>query len=138
MDHVLIDADVILDFLYDRKPYSEFSAQVFLLCEKGKIMGYTTPVIISNVYYILSRNAKHGEIIDKIKQLMTILEISIIDKNTIVEALNSKFKDFEDAIQNYSAENNDLIKIILTRNTKDYKESRLAIMTPEMYLKKAI
>ena len=52
--------------------------------------------------------------------------------------VNSKFKDFEDAIQNYSAENNNLINIILTRNTKDYKESTLAIMSPEMYLKKAI
>ena len=83
MDHVLIDADVILDFFYDRKPFSDFSARVLLLCEKGKIKGYTTPVIISNVYYILSRNARHREIIDKIKQLMTILEIFIIDKKLL-------------------------------------------------------
>lgn len=134
MDHVLIDTDVILDFFFDRMPFSEYATQIFLLFEKGKIKGYITPVIISNVYYILSRNAKHNEIINKLKQLLSIIEVCEINKNTILEAINSRFKDFEDALQNYSAENNKDIKILLTRNTKDYKESQLAIISPEMYL----
>lgn len=135
MDHVLIDTDVVLDFFFDRMPFSESATQIFLMCEQGKIKGYLTPVIISNVYYLLSKNAKHSDIIDKLKQLLSIIEVSEIDKNIILEALNSKFKDFEDALQNYSAENNKNIKILLTRNTKDYKESKLAIISPEMYLK---
>jgi predicted nucleic acid-binding protein len=135
MDHVLIDTDVVLDFFFDRMPFAEYATQIFNLCEQGKIKGYVTPVIISNVYYLLSKNAKHNEVISKLKQLLTILEISEIKKHIILEALNSKFKCFEVALQNYSAENNKLIKILLTRNTKDYKESNLAIISPEMYLK---
>ena len=136
MDHVLIDADVILDFFFDREPFSEYATQIFILCENNTIKGYTTPVIISNVYYLLNKIAKHNVIIDKLKQLLNIIEIAHIDKNVIIEALNSKFKDFEDALENFAAENNDAIKIILTRNIKDYQNSKLAVFSPEMYLKK--
>lgn len=136
MDHVLIDADVILDFFFDREPFAEYATQVFILCENQTIKGYTTPVIISNVYYLLNKIAKHDVIIDKLKQLLSILEIAPIDKNVIIEALNSKFKDFEDALENFAAENNEVIKIILTRNVRDYQHSKLAIFSPEMYLKK--
>ena len=136
MDHVLIDADVILDFFFDRDPFAEYATQIFVMCENNAIKGYTTPVIISNVYYLLNKIAKHDVVIDKLKQLLNIIEIAQIDKNVIIEALNSKFKDFEDALENFAAENNDAIKIILTRNIKDYQHSKLAIFSPEMYLKK--
>lgn len=136
MDHVLIDADVILDFFFDREPFAEYTTQIFVMCENNTIKGYTTPVIISNVYYLLNKIAKHDVIIDKLKQLLNIIDIAQIDKNIIIEALNSKFKDFEDALENFAAENNNAIKIILTRNIKDYQHSKLAVFSPEMYLKK--
>jgi predicted nucleic acid-binding protein len=136
MDHVLIDADVILDFFFDREPFAEYATQIFVMCENNTIKGYTTPVIISNVYYLLNKIAKHDVIIDKLKQLLNIIDIAQIDKNIIIEALNSKFKDFEDALENFAAENNNAIKIILTRNIKDYQHSKLAVFSPEMYLKK--
>ena len=59
----------------------------------------------------------------------------MIDKNAIIVALNSEFKDFEDALQNYSAELNGEIDMIITRNTKDYKKSQIGIMNPENFLK---
>ncbi len=134
MDHVLIDADVILDFFFDRQPFAEHAIQIFILCENNKIKGYTTPVIISNVYYLLNKISKHDVVIEKLKQLLQIIDIVEIDKTVILEALNSKFKDFEDALQNFSAENNNTIKTILTRNIKDYQQSKLAVFSPEMYL----
>lgn len=135
MDNVLIDTDVILDFFFDRKPFSEYSAGVLNLCAENEIKGYTTPVIISNVYYLLRKTAKHDVIIDKIKQLLNIIDIIKIDKIAVINALNSDFKDFEDALQNFSAIENKQIKIVLTRNLKDFKKSELAILTPETYLK---
>jgi predicted nucleic acid-binding protein len=135
MDKVLIDTDVILDFFFDRKPFSEFASEVFNLCEEKKILGYTTPVIICNVYYLLRKYSKHEIIIKNISKLLNIIEILKMDKTIVIEALNSNFKDFEDALQNFSAIQNGEIKAILTRNIKDYKESDLAIFTPEVYLK---
>src|SRR5690606_7112054 len=105
------------------------------LCADKKIQGFTTPVIISNSYYLLRKTAKHNIIVEKIKQLLTLIEIVRMDKNAVLNALNSEFKDFEDALQNYSAIEQGEIKIILTRNLKDFKKSELAVMTPEIYLK---
>ena len=135
MDKVLLDTDVILDFFFDRQPFSEFAAEVFSLCESKEIIGYVTPVIISNVYYLLRKTAKHDIIIERLKQLLNIVEVAEMNKEIVLDALNSKFKDFEDALQNFAAKNSNEIQIILTRNIKDFKNSSLAIITPEMYLK---
>lgn len=135
MKRILIDTDVILDLFFDREPFSENAAKVLSLCEKKAIIGFVTPVIISNVYYLLSQKAKQEKVIEKLKILLSILEVLVIDKNTIIVALNSEFKDFEDALQNYSAELNGEIDMIITRNTKDYKKSKLGIMNPENFLK---
>lgn len=135
MDKVLIDTDVLLDFFFDRKPFANYSTEILNLCEQDKLNGFTTPVIVSNVYYLLRKTAKHDIIVEKIKQLLGIIEIIKMDKTAVLNALNSEFKDFEDALQNFSAIENGKIKIILTRNIKDFKKSELAILTPETYLK---
>jgi len=135
MDNVLLDTDVILDAFFDRKPFAEYATEILNLCEERKINGFTTPVIISNVYYLLRKTATHKIIVEKIKQLLTIVDIIEMDKKVVLNALNSNFKDFEDALQNFSAIKNEKIKIILTRNVKDFNKSELAILTPEIYLK---
>ncbi len=135
MDKVLIDTDVILDFLFDRNPFSDDASKILSLCESKQIQGFVTAIILSNIYYLLKKVAKHEKVIDSLKMLMNILDIVTTDKTAVLNALNSEFKDFEDALQNFSAEKDKEIKIIITRNIKDYKSSNLSIMQPEIYLK---
>ncbi|MCH6200446.1 PIN domain-containing protein [Aquiflexum sp. LQ15W] len=137
MDTVLIDTDVILDFFFDRKPFSEEASILLSLCEKGEVKGFVTSIMLSNVYYLLRKTANHEKVIENLKMLMNIIDVTTTNKNTVIEALNSEFKDFEDALQNFSAKNEKEIKVIITRNIKDYKSSTLSIMTPESYLKSA-
>lgn len=134
MKKILVDTDVILDFFFDRKPFSENSTTILNLCENNIIEGYVTPVIISNIYYLLRRNAKHEKVIEKLKLLLTILNVLKMDKSTIEKALNSDFKDFEDALQNFSAVNFGEIEAIITRNIKDYKRSEIGVLTPESFV----
>ncbi len=134
MEKVLIDTDVILDFFFDRKPFSEDSSKVLALCETRRLQGFVTPVMISNIYYILRRVDRHEKVIENLKMLMNIIEVSAIQKTTVLKALNSAFKDFEDALQNFSAEDEAGVSIIITRNIKDYKISNLSVMTPAIYL----
>lgn len=135
MDKVLIDTDVFMDFFFDRQPFAKYSTELINLCAEKQIQGYTTPLIISNIYYLLRKTAGHNIIVEKLKQLLTIIEIVKMDKNAVMNALNSAFTDFEDALQNFSAIENGQIKIILTRNLKDFKRSELSVLTPETYLK---
>lgn len=134
MDKALIDTDVILDFFFDRKPFSEFAATIISWSEKKKIDGFITPVICSNVYYLLRQTARHEKVIEKLTQLLTIVDVIQMDKQVILSALVSDFSDFEDALQNYAAIQQGDINVILTRNIKDFKKSKIAVMTPENYI----
>ncbi len=134
MNKVLIDTDILLDFFYDRKPFSESAESILVLCEEAKIQGYTTSVIFSNCYYLLRKTAGHKKVVRQLRKLLQILDVLITDKKTLMEALDSEFNDFEDAIQNFSALSNDGVNIIVTRNTKDYKKSDLAVFTPDEFL----
>lgn len=133
MQKILIDTDVLLDFYFDRQPFSQDAAEILLRCEEKLIEGYVTPVIISNLYYILSKTAIHEKVLMQLSYLLEILQISQMPKEVILKAINSEFKDFEDALQNFSAENEN-INILVTRNIKDYKKSKLTIATPTVYL----
>ena len=135
MEKVLIDTDVILDFFFDRKPFSEDSAKILSLCENEKIKGFITSIMLSNIYYLLRKTATHTKVTEKLKMLLKIIDVIVTDKKAVEDALNSEFKDFEDALQNFSAQNTNEIKIIITRNVKDYKTSKLSVMNPGTYLK---
>jgi hypothetical protein len=114
---------------------SDDSTKILSLCELKEIQGFITPVILSNSYYLLKKNSMHGKVIEKLKGLMTIIDVLIMDKEVIMNALYSKFNDFEDALQNFSVLKNNKIDFIITRNGKDYKHSSLPVFTPESYIK---
>ena len=138
MDKALIDTDVILDFFFDRQPFAEYSAQVISLCEANKIKGYVTPVICSNLYYLLRQSASHDKVINSLKKLLTVTNVLSMDNEVVNNALNSDFKDFEDSLQNFAAIKQGEISIILTRNVKDFSKSKIGVLTPETYIKSII
>lgn len=134
MDSLLIDTDIVLDFLMDRKPFSDNAEEIFSFCERKKANGYITPITCSNVYYILRKQASHEKVINKLEMLLQIIDVLETGKDVVLTALKSDFKDFEDALQNYSAINQPHIKIILTRNLKDYQSSTLTVLEPKQYI----
>ena len=135
MKDVTIDTDVILDFLFDRVPFSQNASEILSKCEDGEIKGFVTSVMLSNICYLLRKTATHSKVIESLRLLMSFLHVATTDKTAVINALNSDFKDFEYALRNFSAQNDDNIKIIITRNIKDYKTSNLSVMTPDSYLK---
>lgn len=134
MQNILIDTDVILDFFFDREPFATDAAKIFSLCEMKVINGFVTPVIYSNTYYLLRQTASHDKVINKLKSLLTITDVLMMDKDVVFHSLNSRFTDFEDALQNFSAAKHGDINAIVTRNIKDFKHSQIGAITPENYL----
>jgi len=135
MSNIIIDSDILLDFFLQRKPFLDESIKILSACEKRQIKGFVTGLIISNTYYLLRKHFQHKMIMADFKQLLVFLDVITIDKNAIIKAIDSEFTDFEDALQNFSAENHGSINAIVTRNIKDYKKSKLSVLTPEMFLK---
>ncbi len=135
MTDLFIDTDVIIDFIIDRQPFSREAAQVFTLIDQKKVKGYTSALCYSNLYYVLSKYASHKKVITMLNELSELVGILKVDDDIIKASLASDFKDFEDAIQYYTAQEYKRIDVIITRNIKDYKKSSLPVMTPETFMK---
>ncbi len=134
MKRILIDSDVILDLLLDRKPFCEDSLALIYACEQKQLQGFVTPVIIANVYYIFRQNASHITVTEQLKLLLKIISVLNMDQKQVLAALDSKFTDFEDALQYFSAIQSNKVDVIITRNTSDYKKSALPVFTPNEFL----
>lgn len=68
-----------------------------------------------------------------VRLLREIFEVLPVFDRELGRSLDSRFKDFEDGVQNFTAENQDC-DLIITRNKKDYAYSRLKVVTPSEYL----
>jgi len=127
-----VDSDVILDILLGRDAFVCESSQILDRCETREIIGCTTVLAIANIYYILDRyDAKDAR--KAVKLMREILKVLPVFDHEIGRSLDSGFKDFEDGVQNFTAENHDC-DLIITRNKGDYVYSRLKVVTPNEYL----
>jgi predicted nucleic acid-binding protein len=134
MTAVFVDTDVLLDVVIKRPDFYPASFQIVQWIEQKRIEAYLTPMTISTIYYLIRKELSHLQALSLIEKLMVIFNVVSIDKSGIISALNSDFKDFEDALQNYSALQHPEIETLITRNIKDYRCSDLAIMTPTDFI----
>jgi len=119
--------------LSERAPYYTAAAKLFTLADKGKVAIYISSLSFSNLNYLLTRQYNSTESRRILNSFKVLIKVVAIDNKIIDLALSSKFSDFEDAIQYFAAIENG-INILLTRNTKDYKLAKIAILTAEAYL----
>ena len=133
MIKIFLDSDVIIDLLAKRDHYLD-AAELFSIIQNKKIQAYTTPLVLANVDYIITKYSTGQKSIKAIRTLRKYLSILPMDENTVDRAINSAIKDFEDALQYYAAEAQ-AVDFIVTRNEKDYKKGDLKIVTAEECVK---
>ncbi len=131
---IFIDSDIILDLLAKREPYYIYSSKLFTVIDKGEIAAYTSPLIFANLHYLLRKFTSNSSALKSLRKLKTLVNILPIDEKVIEQSLNSDFNDFEDAIQYFTAVNNG-ISVLITRNKRDYKKSKIPILTAEEFIK---
>lgn len=130
---IFVDSDIILDVLSYREPFYDSAAILFSLIEKGTLAGYTSPIVFSNVHYVLRKRVSKQIAMESLKYLKSLIQILPIDNRAIELALDSEFDDFEDAIQYFCAELNN-IKYLITRNKIDYAKAEINILTATEFL----
>ncbi len=135
MKQVFIDTNLIIDFLGDREPFSEYAAILFQLAKENKIKIFVSAISFNNTYYILRKVTSNKRALSLISEIEGYVGIQETNRNIIQKALKSDFKDFEDAIQYFSAVQLGDIDIITTRDIKDFKKSELPVLSPETTVK---
>ncbi len=96
---VLIDTNVVLDFLQEREPFVENAASLFERVDAGEIEGFIAATTITNIYYIVRRAAGRVVAQDAITQVLSDLNICTVDLEVLEQAVSLNFEDFEDAVQ---------------------------------------
>lgn len=131
---VFIDTNVMLDLLGERKPFYEPIAKMASLAEKGMIVMVVSPLSFATVNYFLTKFESAKIAKEKLRKFKILSEVCVIDQTTVEKGLNSSIKDFEDALQYFSATESEC-EMIITRNGKDFAKSLLPVMTADEFLK---
>jgi predicted nucleic acid-binding protein len=133
MIKALIDTNVILDIALKREPFFEYSSMIFDKIDDQILEGYITASSVTDIYYIASKQKDKLQARKFLISLIQILEVIGIDKDIVIQALESDMPDFEDAIQVFASKMNS-IDLVITRNVSDFELSGLKVMTPQVFI----
>lgn len=134
MSRLLIDTNTVIDLLSKRENFYDEAADLFSRADRKELNLVISSLTFANTNYILTKlkSAKEArEILRKFKVLVEVL--SLDDKITELALSDDDLPDFEDGLQYYSAIENQ-IDIIITRNKKDFKNSKIPVLSAKEYL----
>lgn len=133
MKKVFLDVNVIFDFLIERDPFYDAIVKLISLADKTQLSLITTPLSFATTHYLISRVENKNAALVKLRSFKVLCDASIMDDQIVDKALESPMRDFEDALQYYSAIRSHC-DVIITRDGKDFKNSEIPVMTPEEIL----
>jgi len=131
---LFLDSDIILDAVLKRPGFVVPAMNIISLLQQRQFKAVTSSVAFVNVHYFLDKFDRDN----KLKLLIgirSIVSIAEVGENIIDLALKSGLRDFEDAVQYYTAMSAKC-DVIITRNLKDYKQSTMPVLTAEQFLSK--
>ncbi|MDY4478246.1 MAG: PIN domain-containing protein [Roseburia faecis] len=133
---VLVDTNIVLDYLLEREPYAESAKKIVVACKQKKVIGCIAAHTVSNMFFILRKTYSVEDRRTILKDICKLFDVEGIDRLKIIQALdNSDFKDFEDCLQMQCAKSF-RADYILTRNLADYRDSEIACISPEEFCEK--
>ena len=133
MENLLIDTSIIVDLLAKRKNFYQEAQELFTLADEQELKLYISSLTFANTHYLLSKELNSNEALKVLIKFKLLVSILPLDDKILELALSSDFNDFEDGIQYYTALENKL-NVIITRNKKDFKTSKLPVLTAKEYL----
>lgn len=134
VNRILVDTNVLLDYLLIREPFYKDAEKIVHACVEGTVKGCIAAHSISNMFFILRRDYDTRERREVLSNLCSIFDVEGIDKRKLLLGLqNEDFLDFEDCLQMECAKAYNA-GYIVTRNLDDYKLSEVQAILPREYL----
>ena len=133
--NVLIDGNIILDVLQNREPHIEASSKVWKMCETNLVNGYVSALTFADMVYVMRKELTPAKIYEVLKKLALIFHFTELSISDMEKVAGMMWKDYEDAVQAATAERIRATAII-TRNIKDYQQSKIPAFTPAEFLER--
>jgi len=127
---ILLDTNVILDYILSRNPYAKNVAKIFDMICKNEIEAAFTANSVTDIYYIVSKRLGDTAAREALRNLFNVLVIVGIDGNDCISALNLRIADFEDAVVAVCASKDNIANIV--SNDKEFLQvdSNIARVVP--------
>ncbi|MBD2328237.1 PIN domain-containing protein [Alkalinema sp. FACHB-956] len=126
---VLIDTNIVLDFLLQREPFFQDAELLFQAIDVEEVVAYVTATTLTDIFYISRR---HTQSIEQARQAVSetlaAMMICPVDRVVLESALNSGLPDFEDAVQIFSAVAQGL-EAIVTRDAQGFLSSPIPVLS---------
>ena len=133
MEKLFVDTNIVLDLLQKREEFYREAQELFTLADKKKVKLYISSLTIANTHYLLSRHYNSNDARKILAKFKVLVEVLSLDHKIIDLALTSDLKDFEDAVQYYTALENNM-DLIITRNKRDFKKQSIPVLTAKEYI----
>ena len=134
MKKIFVDTNIVIDLLSRREPFFEEAATLFSLADKKQIELTVSSLIIANTSYALLRQMDSNKAKSILRKLRLIVKILPLDDKIVGLVLNDDtFSDFEDGLQYFTAIENGQ-ELIITRNLKGFKNSKLPTLTAKQFI----
>ena len=131
---LLIDSNVVLDVILNREPFFEASEKVLRLGVNPQINTYISAASVTDIFYISYRTLRDNELVyNWLSRIFNFTKLIAVNSENIYNAVNLRWKDFEDAVQ-YSIAKFNGMDAIITRNMKGFKDADVKIFSPEEFL----
>ena len=132
---VLIDTNIIIDFLAVRKPFYDSALRVVEKCASGEADGYIAFHSLPNLWYIFRKVPEETRRL-WLEKICKILKVASASQESVLKAIKmDNFTDFEYCLQDRCAEEVSA-NYIITRNTADFEASVVSAIEPDEWLKK--
>jgi len=131
---LLLDTNVILDILLNRKPWHEDASLLYVLAQRNMITGYVSASSITDVFYVTQKEQGKATAKEALKRLLKVFHPAAVKSRDIYEALDLEWEDFEDSVQ-FVVGTNLSVDFIVTRNTKDFPSGHIDAVTPKQFLR---
>jgi predicted nucleic acid-binding protein len=133
MQNVIVDLNVIIDFVNQREQHQE-AARVVDLCVRKTIRGLLCAHEFTTLAYFLLKEHRGQERVHTVlRDLLNIFPVVPVNEGILREALLADFNDYEDAVIEACARK-EKATCIITRNTRDFIRSRVPALTPGKFL----
>ena len=123
MKHLMIDTNVALDVLANRKPFAEEAAQLFQHAAKGRVKLYISSLSYTTLFYVLRKDNRPEVVLGSLRNLESVCETVDVTSEVIQAALRIRSGDLEDAVQIQAAIHHKKVTAIVTRDAKGFRRS---------------
>lgn len=125
---VLLDTNVILDWLLDRAPWADEALHLWRARDAGLLLAYVPASVLTDIFYIARRQVGTAAALEGVDRSLA-LEVIPVDKPILLRARSLPGGDFEDNVGMACAEA-ERLDFIITRNTLDFQHSPVTAIEP--------